>query len=166
MKLKTEEKFTLRPNKKIAPSLLGYFGLLLYFLLFVGIIILFINFFSKNIMMFCIGVGLIVINALLIFLCDNLLAWYYSADIEFNDENYLLTYTKTTVAPSNQNLVKYKVKSISKLKKRKNKLIIYGDIDLKIPYKKIKTVKKCVVFDYKTENNSLLQRIENLKEIG
>lgn len=166
VKLKENEKITLRPNKKIAPTFLGYLGLAMYFFVFVSFVLLFIGFFAKQNILFIVGISVLSIDSLAIVLCDNLLAWYYAADIQMNAEDCLFTYTKTTVAPSNQNLIKYKINSISKIKKTKNKLTIYGDINLKVPYKKERTVNKCVIFDYTSTENykELLDAINLVKE--
>lgn len=156
----TDEKIILRSKKKIAPSFLGYIGLLLYLMLFICFVGFVISGICKNKTLCLIFIGIEILCGILIVFFDYFFTWYYSAELMLNNKSII--YKKTTVAPDNQNIVTYKINHITKLKKKKNNLIIYGDITIKAPYKKEKGINKCVIFDYQSTDKNIENLIEKL----
>lgn len=154
-------------NLKNAPSFLAPLLTVSMFAIFILLGFCIHALIVQNKVEFIVCISIIV--SLLIFgwECDQL-NWYYNIEYDFSKNNMLIYRydLDSRIIPSKNNTVIVKIKDIKKIKEKNHELIIYGNINKKVPLSKEKKLNKISIVKIPEYNKEIIEKLNNLSFIN
>lgn len=122
-------KIEFQPKKKVAKGFLCYVPTVL-FLLMLGLFVAFlINLFKKDFFISFICGCLVGVLYLIVYIMSFTLDWFLSGTLTYYKDKGLLEYIEKGVLEIGSSKSTYKMKEITKVKKHKESIWLYGPID-------------------------------------
>lgn len=146
---------TVKPNKRVANSLMAYILTVICLLIPIMVVL---GFILNKVDRF-VAIGIIVVSMGYLLICKLFFSWYLSYTIKENGDNLVVEQMGILDMMGSSKDV-YTIKSISKIKVRGTSVKVFGDITVKEPTRKLKVIKSMVLEDVTDEVLNLLKQKE------
>lgn len=146
---------TIEPPKRKAPKWLGYIITLMYILMAVFFMLGITNY--KKLGVYFLVICTVIIVMLVIF--NFSLSWYAKIELEIKGK-YLLYNYYDIIALMGNTKSEYRIKSIDSFKRMGNSLRLYGNITVKEPLSKVRSLKYCTIRDISDEALELIVKFK------
>ena len=146
---------TVKPNKRVANSLMAYILTVVYVLIPIMVVL---GFILNKVDRF-VAIGIIGLSMGYLLICKLFFSWYLSYTIKENGGNLVVEQMGILDMMGSSKDV-YTIKSISKIKVRGTSVKVFGDITVKEPTRKLKVIKSMVLEDITDEVLNLLKQKE------
>lgn len=145
-----------RGDKPIAPAWLGYMVSVITVVMFICLGIGGYFIYDKQYTYG--GVLLLAFAVLFLFMwyCNNHFGWVQNGEFKVFNKDFVYTYTEVVDLLGN-NKFKYTIKEVSSVERKGRNVIVKGKVMVKIPLRKVKEKKKCVIYDITDEAYKYLE---------
>ena len=156
-------KFTRNEeNIKFIPSFCIPLLLISLFAITILTVVAIITFSTGDNIVAFIELGIVAILLIFGCVCDHL-DWYHGVVYSFEGNKLIYSYhLDKRMLPTDNSLVKIKVKNIRKIDVKKNDIVIYGDIEKRTPMVKPKELSKITLKDIPEHHDQIMLQLDKL----